>query len=300
MNSRPQPVASLVDAHGRRQAAPLLQNHDQHARSFPARRQRSPWSPAPPAASAPPWRQALCRGRRRPRCPRRPRRSSAQPAADHCRAAGRRSAPHGTPIVGRAARARRRSCVAVRICGLRPVPTSSSTTPASSAGRQPARVHRGRTGSDVHQRQPPPRAFLPQRSASPAELAARQSRRARSSTSPRCCPSRAACASPAYTAAKSALAGLTRAMANELAPARHQRQRHRPGLHGHRQHRRPAGRPRAQARPSSTASPPAAGARRTISGRRRGLPRRPRPPTTCMALRPRGRWRLARPLTPTP
>jgi 2-deoxy-D-gluconate 3-dehydrogenase len=42
---------------------------------------------------------------------------------------------------------------------------------------------------------------------------------------------------PSYTASKSGVVGITRLMANEWAAARHQRQRHRAGLHGHQQHR---------------------------------------------------------------
>ena len=53
---------------------------------------------------------------------------------------------------------------------------------------------------------------------------------------------------PSYTASKSGVTGLTRLMANEWAPQRHQRQRHRPGLHGDRQHRPAARRPEAQPR----------------------------------------------------
>ena len=42
---------------------------------------------------------------------------------------------------------------------------------------------------------------------------------------------------PSYAAAKGGLAQLTKALANEWAVARHQRQRHRARLHGDRQHR---------------------------------------------------------------
>ena len=48
---------------------------------------------------------------------------------------------------------------------------------------------------------------------------------------------------PGYTAAKSGIAGLTRALANEWAAPRRQRQRDRPRLHRHRQHPGAAGRP---------------------------------------------------------
>ena len=52
---------------------------------------------------------------------------------------------------------------------------------------------------------------------------------------------------PAYAASKHALAGLTKALANEWAGAGCHRQRSRPRLHRHRQHRRPSGRPRPRA-----------------------------------------------------
>ena len=70
---------------------------------------------------------------------------------------------------------------------------------------------------------------------------------------------------PGYAAAKSGIAGLTRALANEWAGARRQRQRHRARLHRHRQHRRRCATTRTATAPSSTASRPAAGARPTTS-----------------------------------
>ena len=51
---------------------------------------------------------------------------------------------------------------------------------------------------------------------------------------------------PSYTAAKSAIAGVTRALGQRMGEAQHQRQRHCAGLHGNRQHRAVARRSGAQ------------------------------------------------------
>ena len=53
---------------------------------------------------------------------------------------------------------------------------------------------------------------------------------------------------PSYTAVKSGLAGLTRLLANEWAAQRRERERHRAGLHDHRQHRAAARRRKTQRR----------------------------------------------------
>ena len=66
---------------------------------------------------------------------------------------------------------------------------------------------------------------------------------------------------PGYAAAKGGVMQLTKALANEWARTSHQRQRHRAGLHGHRQHRRAPQRSRCAAARLASASPPAAGER---------------------------------------
>ena len=84
---------------------------------------------------------------------------------------------------------------------------------------------------------------------------------------------------PGYAAAKSGIAGLTRALANEWTARRRQRQRDRARLHRDRQHRRRCATTRTDRRRSWRASPPVAGARRPISPERR-CSWRPPPPTT--------------------
>ena len=77
---------------------------------------------------------------------------------------------------------------------------------------------------------------------------------------------------PGYTAAKSGIAGLTRALANEWAGARRERQRHRARLHRHRQHPGAAGRPG------------------PLRGHPRPHPRRPLGPTPTTSAAPRCSW----------
>ena len=93
----------------------------------------------------------------------------------------------------------------------------------------------------------------------------------RSSTSPRCSGSRAASASRP-TPPPRAVSGLTRALANEWAAQRHQRQRDRAGLHRDRQHRRAARRPGPNSRHRGTHSGRSMGYSRRIE-RGGGVPR---------------------------
>jgi NAD(P)-dependent dehydrogenase (short-subunit alcohol dehydrogenase family) len=95
---------------------------------------------------------------------------------------------------------------------------------------------------------------------------------------------------PSYTAAKSALAGLTRAMANELAPSGINVNAIAPGYMATDNTAALQADPTCATGPSSTASRPAAGARpRTWPVPRSSWPRRP--PTTCRATS--SRWTAA-------
>ena len=163
----------------------------------------------------------------------------------------------------RAARSRRRCAAHGRHvqCAPSTSPTARRSPPwppsrAGPAGRHPGqqrRHHRARTRRRAQRRGLGPR---PRRSTSPRQFvltresaAAMLARRAARSSSPRrCSASRAGSTCPGYTAAKSGIAGLTKALANEWAAARRQRQRHRARLHRHRQHPGPARRPDAQRR----------------------------------------------------
>ena len=100
--------------------------------------------------------------------------------------------------------------------------------------------------------------------------------------------------SPAYAASKHGIAGLTKAYCDELAPAQHPGQRHRPGLlrdHDHRGHEEQPG--DEQARPGAHPRRPLGRPCRPDGGR--GLPREPRLGLRQRA-RPLGGRRLSRPV----
>ena len=95
---------------------------------------------------------------------------------------------------------------------------------------------------------------------------------------------------PGYAAAKGGVMQLTKALANEWAPPSHQRQRHRAGLHGDRQHRRAPKRSGPQP-PDRRAHPRWTLGHAPRSRRRRRLPGFPRLRLRARA-RARRRWRL--------
>ena len=96
---------------------------------------------------------------------------------------------------------------------------------------------------------------------------------------------------PSYTASKSGVAGLTKALANEWAAQGHQRQRDRARLYRHQQHRRAAGRRDPQP-PDPRAHPGRPLGRAGRPRRRGGVPRLVRV-RLCQRPHPRRRRRLA-------
>ena len=86
---------------------------------------------------------------------------------------------------------------------------------------------------------------------------------------------------PGYAAAKGGVAQLTKALANEWARARHQRQRDRARLHGNRQHHGAPRRRRRAARQIGERIPAGRWGTPAGPGRRGGLPGLAGRPTTC-------------------